>query len=141
TERRHAEQALLSSEEKYRNIFNFASVGIYQATLDGRLVTANATLARMLGYDSVAELLKVRLADDVYFQPEDRNEQLLRQATRETNADLQVLWKKKSGAPIWVQINAHAVHDANGEVMFEGFVYDITERKLAEQQLASANAQ
>src|SRR2546428_11393665 len=38
TERRQAEQALLDSEEKYRNIFNFASVGIFQATGDGRLI-------------------------------------------------------------------------------------------------------
>ena len=138
TERRQAEQALLSSEEKYRNIFDFASVGIYQSTLDGRLVTANASLARMLGYDSVEELLQVPLAEDVYFYAEDRKKHL---ATEGTNADVQVLWKKKNGAPIWVQVNAHAVHDAKGELMFEGFVYDITERKLAEQQLASSNAQ
>src|SRR4029077_6142443 len=46
TERKHAEQALSSSEEKYRNIFNFATVGIYQATREGRLVTANLSLAR-----------------------------------------------------------------------------------------------
>ncbi|HEX9492789.1 MAG TPA: EAL domain-containing protein, partial [Thermoanaerobaculia bacterium] len=138
TERRQAEQALLSSEEKYRNIFDFASVGIYQSTLDGRLVTANASLARMLGYDSVEELLQVPLAEDVYFYAEDRKKHL---ATEGTNADVQVLWKKKNGAPIWVQVNAHAVHDAKGQLMFEGFVYDITERKLAEQQLASSNAQ
>jgi len=138
TERRQAEQALLSSEEKYRNIFDFASVGIYQSTLDGRLVTANASLARMLGYDSVEELLQVQLAEDVYFYAEDRKKHL---ATEGTNADVQILWKKKNGAPIWVQVNAHAVHDAKGQLMFEGFVYDITERKLAEQQLASSNAQ
>src|SRR5438270_9078158 len=56
TERKRAEQALSSSEEKYRNIFNFATVGIYQATAEGRLVTANLSLARMLGYDSIEEL-------------------------------------------------------------------------------------
>ncbi|MDQ6800383.1 MAG: EAL domain-containing protein [Acidobacteriota bacterium] len=140
TERRQAELALLSSEEKYRNIFDYASVGIYQATLDGRLVTANASLARMLGYDSIAELLNVHLVNDIYFHAEDRDAQVL-SLTAGNNADVQLLWKKKNGAPIWVQVNAHAVHDAKGELMFEGFVYDITERKLAEQQLASSNAQ
>src|SRR2546428_4244058 len=53
TERRQAEQALLSSEEKYRQIFNLASVGIFQATPDGKITTANPALARMIGYDSV----------------------------------------------------------------------------------------
>jgi diguanylate cyclase (GGDEF)-like protein/PAS domain S-box-containing protein len=140
TERRRAELALLSSEEKYRNIFDFASVGIYQSTFDGRLVTANASLARMLGYNSIEELLQVRLDSDIYFHAEDRDTQMLT-LSEGTNADLQLLWKKKNGAPIWVQVNAHAVHDAKGDLMFEGFVYDITERKLAEQQLAASNAQ
>ncbi|HEX9500993.1 MAG TPA: PAS domain S-box protein, partial [Thermoanaerobaculia bacterium] len=140
TERRQTELALLSSEEKYRNIFDYASVGIYQSAPDGRLVTANASLARMLGYDSIEELLKVHLINDIYFHAEDREAQFLK-LSEGTNADLQLLWKKKNGAPIWVQVNAHAVHDAKGELMFEGFVYDITERKLAEQQLASSNAQ
>ena len=140
TERHQAELALQSSEEKYRNIFDYASVGIYQSRLDGRLVTANASLARMLGYDSVEELMQVDLAKDVYFSADDRDAAITDLAEG-TNADLQLLWKKRNGAPIWVQVNAHAVHDAKGELMSEGFVYDITERKLAEQQLAASNAQ
>ena len=141
TERRQAEQALLESEEKYRNIFNFASVGILQATRDGRLVTANVAVARMLGYESVDALLQVDLARDVYFRPEDREEQILRHVSRGSIAEAQVLWKKKDGSPVWVQLNAHAIADADGTLMFESFVYDVTERKLAEQQLAAANAQ
>ena len=141
TERRHAEQALLESEEKYRNIFNFASVGIFQATRDGRLITANVAVARMLGYPSVDALLQVDLAHDIYFRPEDREEQVLRNVSRGSIAEAQVLWKKKDGSPIWVQLNAHAIADADGTLMFECFVYDVTERKLAEQQLAAANAQ
>ena len=138
TERLRAESALLNSEEKYRDIFNYASVGIYQSTRDGRLVTANATLARILGYDSVDELLKLRLDEDIYFDAAERE----RYVTKHTDgADVQILWRKKDGAPIWVQLNAHAIQSANEELLFEGFVYDITERKLAEQQLASANAQ
>jgi diguanylate cyclase (GGDEF)-like protein/PAS domain S-box-containing protein len=40
-----------------------------------------------------------------------------------------------------VQLNAHAVSSGQGTVYFEGFVYDITQRKAAEQKLASVNAQ
>src|SRR5262249_39756603 len=126
TERRQAEQALLASEEKYRNIFKFASVGIFQATRDGRLTTANPALARMLGYDSADELLQMNLAD-IYLDPDEREAQVA--------AEMQVLWKKKDGSPMWVQINAHAIQDVGGAPLFESFVYDITERKLAEQQL------
>jgi diguanylate cyclase (GGDEF)-like protein/PAS domain S-box-containing protein len=140
TERRQAEQALLASEEKYRNIFDFASVGIYQATRGGRFITANTALARMLGYASIEELLAVPLSD-VFFRPEDRDTQILRNASRGYSTELQVLWKKKDGSPIWVQLNAHVIHDARGELLLEGFVYDDTERKVAEQHVAAANAQ
>ena len=140
TERRQAEQALLDSEEKYRNIFNFASVGIFQATREGQLITANTALARIVGYDSVDELLELNLRD-IYFHPDDREAHILNHISGASVAEAQVLWKKKNGAPIWVQINAHAIQDAGGGLLFESFVYDITERKLAEQQLAAANAQ
>src|SRR5688500_6559579 len=62
TERKRTERALQQSEEKYRSIFDHASVGILQSTRDGHLITANSTLARMLGYDSVDELLQVDMS-------------------------------------------------------------------------------
>ncbi len=141
TERRETEQALLRSEEKYRNIFNFAAVGIYQSSPQGKLLTGNRTLARMLGYESVEELLQQTMEHDVYFHKEEREEQTLRHTTLGSSAEVQVLWKKKDGSPIWVQLATHTIRSPNGELLFEGFVYDITERKLAEQQLAAANAQ
>jgi diguanylate cyclase (GGDEF)-like protein/PAS domain S-box-containing protein len=123
TERKQAERALLESEEKYRNIFNYASIGIYQSTLSGRLVTANVTLAQMLGYDSAEDLLRSNHEIDA----RDRS-------------DLEVRWIKRDGTPIWVQMSAHTI-EARGDTIIEGFVYDITERKLAEQEVAAANAQ
>jgi diguanylate cyclase (GGDEF)-like protein/PAS domain S-box-containing protein len=141
TERRRAEQALQQSEEKYRNIFNYASVGIYQSTPDGRFITANTTLARMLGYDSVEELLQVSLADDVYDDPAQRDELIQRFEPRGYASDYELRWRRKDGSKIWVQLNAHAIKSAKGTLYFEGFVYDITERKHFEESLAAANAQ
>jgi diguanylate cyclase (GGDEF)-like protein/PAS domain S-box-containing protein len=141
TERKRAEQALLQSEEKYRNIFNYASAGIYQSTVDGRLITANSTMARILGYTSVEELLGVDMAQDIYFDPSLRAALIEEFEPLGHASDYEMLWKKKDGTPIWVQLNAHAVKSAEGTLYFEGFVYDVTERKRTEQSLASANAQ
>ena len=141
TERTRTEQALLASEEKFRTMFNSASVGIYQATVDGRLLTANMTMARLLGYDSVDELLQKRLRDDIYLRPEERDEMIRRYEPTGYNADLELLWKKKDGTPVWVQLNCHSIRDADGTLLLEGFVSDITERKLADQQVIAANAQ
>ena len=140
TERKRAEEALLQSEQKYRNIVNFAAVGIYQSTEDGQLLTANPTLATMLGYQSVEELLEKNLGRDIYLHERER-ETLIRRSLHGHSSELELLWKKKDGSPIWVQLNAHSIEGGGGEPMFEGFVYDITDRKLAAQNVASANAQ
>jgi diguanylate cyclase (GGDEF)-like protein/PAS domain S-box-containing protein len=141
TERKRAEEALLDSEEKYRNIFDYASVGIYQAMPDGRLLTANTTLAAMLGYDSVSELLTRRLSDDVYADPNERAALLSAYEPGGSARNFELQWKRKDGSRIWVQLSAHAIRSETGALYFEGFVYDITERKRAEQSLAAANAQ
>jgi diguanylate cyclase (GGDEF)-like protein/PAS domain S-box-containing protein len=141
TERRRAEQALQQSEEKYRNIFNFASVGIYQSTREGRFITANTTLARMLGYDSADELLQLSMAEDVYANADERAELIRKFEPLGYASDAELQWKRKDGSRIWVQLNAHAIKSSKGTLHFEGFVYDITERKRAEESLAAANAQ
>jgi diguanylate cyclase (GGDEF)-like protein/PAS domain S-box-containing protein len=141
TERKRAEQALQQSEEKYRVIFDYAPVGIYQSTRDGRFVTANATLARMLGYDTVDELLTKNLERDVYADRTQR-EHLIRLFEQFGHADHHELqWKRKDGSVIWVQMNAHGVRSSHGSIFFEGFVFDVTERKHAEESVAAANAQ
>jgi diguanylate cyclase (GGDEF)-like protein/PAS domain S-box-containing protein len=140
TERRQAERALLRSEGKYRNIFNFAPVGIYQSTTDGKMLTANPALARILGYDSPEDLLKVTMRD-VYFRSQDRDDSVKEFLQTGFAGDYQLQWRKKDGSLIWVQLSAHAIQSQEGDYLFEGFVFDITQRKEAETSLASANAQ
>src|SRR5512141_2473428 len=71
TERIRAEEALRQSEQKYRDIFDFATVGIYQSRRDGSLITANAPLAEILDYDSPEDLLRHNL-DEIYSDPSQR---------------------------------------------------------------------
>ena len=126
-----AEESLRDAE-KYRDIFQHASVGIYQVSPSGKLLTANDTIARLLGYDSAQELATLDIRH-LYYHPEDREVLEQRSASGEDVADLEQLWKKKNGEPVWVQLNAQAVRDPSGETAyFEGFVHDITERKRAE---------
>jgi diguanylate cyclase (GGDEF)-like protein/PAS domain S-box-containing protein len=135
TERKRAEKALQQSEEKYRVIFDYAPVGIYQSTRDGRLVTANETLARMLGYDSVDELLTKNLEQDIYLDSRQRDELIRRFEPYAYANNVELQWKRKDGTAIWVQLNAHGVRSSHGSLFFEGFVYDVTERKQVEELL------
>ncbi|HEX9160899.1 MAG TPA: EAL domain-containing protein [Thermoanaerobaculia bacterium] len=141
TERRHAEQALQQSEEKYRNIFKHAPVGIIQTTRDGQILTANAALAHILGYDSVEELLQVKSAHELWLDTRDRERLYETYEARGFMANIEAQWKKKDGTPVWLQINAHVVITPTGGRYVEGFIHDITERKRAEHFLASTSAQ
>jgi diguanylate cyclase (GGDEF)-like protein/PAS domain S-box-containing protein len=141
TERKRAEEARQQSEERYRNIFDYASVGIYQSTVDGKIITANPTLARILGYDSVDELLAKNLTNDIYLEPHRRDEIVREHMQTRRPGNYEVCWRRKDGAPVWVQLNAHAIADEQHGVYFEGFVYDITERRQAEESLAAADSQ
>src|SRR5215210_9205714 len=62
------------AEEKYRSIFENALEGIFQTTVDGRFVTANPAMARMLGYESPEELLGAisNIRNQLYVEPERR---------------------------------------------------------------------
>ncbi|HXH38496.1 MAG TPA: EAL domain-containing protein [Thermoanaerobaculia bacterium] len=141
TERKRAEKALLLSEQKYRNLVDYASVGIYRSSPDGSILMANPTLARILGYGSIEELQQRNLASDVYVNEDDRAKALARFAANGYAIEEELLWRKQDGTPIWVQLNAHAIDLHQGAEVFEGFVFDITERKMADEQVAAANAQ
>jgi PAS domain S-box-containing protein len=140
-ERKRAEEALLASERKYRDIFAFAPVGIYQSLRDGTIITANHTLAEMLGYDSVDEFLKVDLAN-VYFTPAEREKLILEYEGRGHASDLELRWKRKDGAPLWVQLTTHAIKGTDGLTKYcEGFVRDVSEHKRAEGALRQTEQQ
>lgn len=132
--RKRAEQALRESEEKYRDIFEFAPIGIYQARPDGSLLTANAMLAAMLGHTAVDDL-RERNLKDLYFDPPERDALFSGFERHEAARSLALRWKRKDGRAIWVELDAHALKDEEGRVRYyEGFVHDITQRKRAEDE-------
>lgn len=124
------------AESKYKDIFFYAPVGIYQSTLDGRILTANLRLAQILGYDTAEEISELNLENDIYFNKGEREALIAKYEPGGSIANLEVLWRKKGGAPVWISLNAHTVKDSmNRTQYFEGFVHDITERKEAERAL------
>ncbi len=138
TEQKQAENALKKSELKYRNIFENAMEGIYQVTLDGKFISANATLARMAGYDSPEEFIESieDIGSQVYVHPEDRDRFLKIIQEEGSVKSFEVEWHKKDGRTFWVVLNAMAVKDEQGNILYnEGLVEDITLRKQAEENL------
>ncbi|MEO6970557.1 MAG: PAS domain S-box protein, partial [Chthoniobacterales bacterium] len=135
-EHKRTEEELRASKRRLSDIFTFAPVGIYQSTREGTFITANNALAEMLGYSSVEELLKVKIATGIYFEENERQRLIKQYEDRGYGVDLDLLWKRKDGSPIPVQMTAHAIKRPDGGTeYFEGFVRDITEHKKAEAAL------
>lgn len=138
TERKRTEKALRLSEQKYKDIFYWSPIGIYQSDGDGNLLTVNESLVKILGYNSTDELLKQNLRKDIYCSEEERDKLILKYDRPDRGAafDLEILWKKKDGSPIWISLTTHAIrNDSNKTIYYEGFVHDITNRKRAEESL------
>ncbi|HEV8266247.1 MAG TPA: PAS domain S-box protein [Gemmatimonadales bacterium] len=136
-----AEQALRESQRQYREIFEFASIGIFRSTPDGQIVLANPALATMLGYDGPEELRALDLGRDVYLRGEERRELVARYEHSHRPWTVEVQWKQRDGTPLWVQISAHAVPDHTGATRyFEAFVQDVTERRSSEEALKQSEA-
>jgi len=139
TERKRSEEALRQAEAKYRSIFENASEGIFQSTCDGHYISANLALARLYGYSTPAELM-ARLTDiehQLYVEPNQRAEFIRLLQENDAVSDFESQVYRKDGSVIWISENARAVRDTDtGELLYyEGTVEDITERKLAKDQL------
>jgi PAS domain S-box-containing protein/putative nucleotidyltransferase with HDIG domain len=138
TDRKKSEEALKKSEAKYRNIFENAVEGIYQSTIEGRLITANAAFARMAGYDSPEELIESikNMETQLYVHPEDRKRFMEIREAKGFIDGFEVEFYKKDGSKFWVVINARTVKDEQGNILYiEGLIENITIRKHAEEQL------
>jgi PAS domain S-box-containing protein len=126
------------SEKKYRDIFENAAEGIYQTTPEGRFLTANPALAHMYGYESPSELVQTitNIGTEIYTNPERRKD-FMNTIERDGyvhNFEIQV--RRKDGFKAYISINARAIKDKNGRTLyFEGTNQDITEKKLAKEQL------
>jgi PAS domain S-box-containing protein len=139
-ERRRAEAALRASEASYSTLVEHAPVGIYRSNLAGRFLSANAALARILGYDSPAELFGLDMARDVYADPAQRQRLVERDTyTDREYDDVEATWKRKDGRRVTVQLSVRAVRDPSGALeYYETFVRDVTEQRRLETQLIQA---
>lgn len=138
TERKWAERAIQISEKKYRDIVTWAPIGIYQSTRSGKLLSANRSIGDMLGYASVNELIGRGMEQDIYYDAKDREQFIVQHDALGEDVSLshETRWKRRDGSIIWVLMTVRDVRDKSKQILYyEGFVFDITERKRAEEAL------
>jgi PAS domain S-box-containing protein len=102
------------------------------------MISANSSIAKLLGCDSVDELIGCNMGQSIYYDDEDRKRFIAQHDASGENVALsfETRWRKKDGSIVWVLMTVHDLRDKSGEILYyEGFVFDITERKHAEEAL------
>ena len=138
TESKKMEAALKESEAMYRNIFENAMEGIFQTGLNGEILSANPSFARLFGYKSQEEIMRVikDIRYEIYADENQRNalRRLLDKQGFVRNFEVQC--RRKDGQRIWISLNFRVVRDRDNKILFyEGTLVDITERKKIQEDL------
>jgi diguanylate cyclase (GGDEF)-like protein/PAS domain S-box-containing protein len=137
TEYKTTELALRESDTRFRTIVENVNVGVYRTTVDpeGRFVQVNPALAKVFGFKSITEILKVKVRD-LYENPKDRHAFLKELWRKKYVKNREILMHRKDHSLLWVSIYARAQCDDKGRIKWiDGVVEDITERKHKEEQL------
>jgi PAS domain S-box-containing protein len=136
-ERLRTERKLRESEERFREVFEGAPIGMDVIAMDGRIMQANAAFCRMLGYRQT-ELagrtwMELTHADDV--EASQRVVERLCQ-NPEKCEEVEKRYLHRDGGVVWARSKISLVRDTGGGPLYlVVHVEDITERKRAEEAL------
>ncbi|MEK6624540.1 MAG: PAS domain S-box protein, partial [Bdellovibrionota bacterium] len=134
--RKLAEQALKSSEFRYRRIIETMQEGFGEIDLAGRIISTNAHLHQMFGYPQ-DEMIGLNMIEDLLF-PEDWPMMRERQKGRRQGqaGAYDQRFRTKTGGTMWAIVTATPVRNEDGTVCGSfAMMTDITERKRAEEAL------
>ncbi len=132
--------ALRDSEERFRQSFQFAGIGMALVGLDGRWLQVNPAVCQILGY--TAEELFAKTFQDIT-HPEDLTNDLalLRQlvAGERSFYQMEKRYIHRDGRVVWGRLTVTLVRQASGEpVHFVSQIEDIGVRRELEANLARA---
>lgn len=123
------------SERKYRSIIENSAEGIFQSSPEGKFLTVNESLVKILGYPSEVALMDVNIATDIFFTPEEREVVLTKLEESGELKNFPMKLKKFDGETVHVLLNSKIVRDeSSARIIYEGSLQDTTERVLLEEK-------
>ncbi len=138
TERKKAEQKIIESEDRYRDLYENAPNAFFSISFDKSIIRCNKSAEKLLGYTK-DELLGMKVLD-LYANTENGIEKAKKNFQRFLKGDEikyeELKMKRKDGKNIWISLSVKPVLDQKGDVVeSRSMVIDISDRKKAEQKL------
>lgn len=134
-ERKHFEERLRNSEQKYRNLFQKSKDAIYISSVDGDFIDINEAGLSLFDY-TINDLDSLKVAD-LYVRRRDRL-RLKRDLSEFGEViDYPVELVKKDGITlVYCLLSTTVVRDKEGEIIaYQGIIRDITEKRRSELAL------
>jgi PAS domain S-box-containing protein len=142
-DRKHAEDALQKSEERWRAVFQNSAIGVALTDPSGRFLATNSPFQRMLGYTE-AELGELTFLELTHEDYRESNWQLVTELLEGKRKQFQIekQYRRKDGSLIWVSNNVSLVPGTESMPRFlMALSEDITERKRTEETLRRTQAE
>lgn len=138
SERKEAENKILRNQQLLKSINSNLNEGIFRCSESGILVYINRACARLLGYQSRAEILGKDFSSYIDFQNfcSFLNEH---PKLREKTSNFEVSFKKKDGQTFPGLLNFIQTRDKDGNIFYDGTFSDITEQIEAAEKLRQRN--
>jgi diguanylate cyclase (GGDEF)-like protein/PAS domain S-box-containing protein len=135
--REQARQALHVSEERFRAVFEGATIGIGIGDLEGRILEVNPALVRLLGYP-VEEFRRRSVQDFMHPADVERVWQLYRELIEGAREHFQLekQFLRSNGESVWTDLTVSLLRDGQDRPLYQlALVHDVTTLRQLRRQL------
>lgn len=135
--RKHAEETLRQSEEKYRTILESIEEGYYEIDLNGRFTFTNPSLRRVFSLAG-DELLETRLSDFISGEQQHQFLALLEEIRKDKTvaSTFECEIETSLGNQKIIELSVSTINDSQMKTVgFRGIIRDITEKRMLERNL------
>jgi formate hydrogenlyase transcriptional activator len=123
---------LKESEKGFRSLIENAVIGVYRTNENGDFLFANKKLAQMFGFRTEEDFLGSHPnAARMYVNPEERDSILDIMKSQGFVDGAEIQFKRRDGEAIWISVRARSIKGKSGENIYEGFILDISDKKVA----------
>ena len=140
TKRKLAEEKLKESEEKYRNLYENAPLGIIILDEDGVILEANEATGRIYGYDIPKVIGENYRNLNIYTKEELRKIEVQYQVylSGEKAKPIELRFKRSNGNFAWIN-HQMSIIKSDDNLLIEAIAQDITEQKRAQHIIEEEN--